>query len=71
MVNPNKKSDDKEDYILDRHLWFLDSLMHKNVTMDDKVLLLQNKYPSLTEEMAKFTLVYWMKTFTQRHKGRR
>lgn len=71
MLNPNQKSDYKEDYILDRHLWFLDSLMNKNVTMDDKVLLLQNKYPNLTEEMAKFTLVYWMKTFNKRKWGKR
>jgi hypothetical protein len=61
----------EDNFITTEHLEFLDELRLSGKTnMFDAVRFLRKEFPALTEFEARKVLVYWMKTFTQRHQRR-
>jgi hypothetical protein len=54
--------------VTERHLKFLDNLRDSGATnMYAASAYLERKFKQLTEEEAGVILVYWMKSFTERH----
>jgi hypothetical protein len=58
------KAGDRPDFILDKHLEYLDKLRNSGETnmFGARVYLLEN-FPELTKEEAGKILTYWMRTF--------
>ena len=59
---------DKPEIMTDEHLEYLDELRESGETnMFGAAPYLQSEYPNLGKDQAKQILVYWMKTFEERH----
>lgn len=59
----------KPDFVTKWHLEYLDNLLESGVTnMFGAAPYLREMFPHLTEEESRKALVYWMKTFSERHK---
>lgn len=59
---------EKPEYLIEEHLHYLDRLRESGVTnMFGAVPFILLQFPDLNEQQAKQVLVYWMKTFGDRH----
>ncbi len=59
---------EKPEYLTEEHLLFLDRLRESGVTnMFGAVPYILLEFPDLSEQQAKQVLLYWMKTFSDRH----
>lgn len=59
---------DKPEYVMEEHLEYLDRLRETGVTnMFGATPFIQVQFPELSQREAKQVLVYWMKTFADRH----
>ena len=59
---------EKPEYLTEEHLLYLDKLRQSGVTnMFGAVPYILLEFPDLSEQQAKQVLLYWMKTFTDRH----
>jgi len=60
--------DSRPDFITEEHLEYLDSLRISGKTnMFGAGSYLRKKFPDLTKDKASKVLLYWMKTFGERH----
>ena len=58
----------KPEYLTEDHLRYLDQLRESGVTnMFGAVPFILLEFPDLSEQEAKQVLLYWMKTFGDRH----
>ncbi|MGO9021806.1 MAG: hypothetical protein ACLQVJ_26005 [Syntrophobacteraceae bacterium] len=59
---------EKSEYLTEEHLLYLDQLRESGVTnMFGAVPYVMLQFPNLSELQAKRVLIYWMKTFGDRH----
>jgi len=59
---------DRPTYLTDEHLEYLDTLRESGVTnMYGAQPYLRDEYPKLNRNEATKVLLYWMKTFSERH----
>jgi hypothetical protein len=59
---------EKPEYLTEEHLLYLDQLRESGVTnMFGAVSFILLQFPDLSEQQAKKVLIYWMKTFGDRH----
>jgi hypothetical protein len=59
---------EKPEYLREEHLHYLDQLRESGVTnMFGAVPFVLLQFPDLSEQEAKQVLIYWMKTFGDRH----
>jgi hypothetical protein len=59
---------DKPDYLIEDHLLYLDELRESGVTnMFGAVPFVRIRFPDLSKQEAKQVLIFWMKTFGERH----
>ena len=59
---------EKPEYLTEEHLRYLDQLRESGVTnMFGAVPFILLEFPDLTKQQAKHVLIYWMKTFGDRH----
>jgi len=59
---------EKPEYLKEKYLLFLDSLRNSGVTnMFGAGSYLQDSFPELNKKEAGKVLLYWMKTFDERH----
>ena len=59
---------EKPEYLTEEHLLYLDQLRESGVTnMFGAVPYVMLQFPDLSEQQAKQVLIYWMKTFSDRH----
>ena len=59
---------DKPECLTEEHLLYLDQLRKSGVTnMFGAVPYILLQFPDLSEQQAKQVLIYWMKTFSDRH----
>jgi hypothetical protein len=59
---------EKPEYLTEEHLRYLDQLRESGVTnMFGAVPFVLLQFPDLSERQAKQVLIYWMKTFGDRH----
>jgi hypothetical protein len=62
---------EKPECLAEEHLLYLDDLRKSGVTnMFGAVPYILLEYPDLSEQQAKKVLIYWMKTFSDRHPRR-
>ena len=62
---------EKPEHVTEEHLLYLDQLRKSGVTnMFGAVPYILLQFPDLSEEQAKQVLIYWMKTFSDRHPRR-
>ena len=58
----------KPEYVTEEHLLYLDQLRESGVTnMFGAVPYILLEFPDLSEPQAKQILIFWMKTFSDRH----
>ena len=63
---------DKPGYLTEEHLLYLDDLRKSGITnMFGAVPYIMVEFPDLSEQQAKQVLIYWMKTFSDRHPRRK
>ncbi|MGA3118104.1 MAG: hypothetical protein ABSF90_27190 [Syntrophobacteraceae bacterium] len=63
---------DKPEYLTEEHLRYLDRLRESGITnMFGAVPFILLQFPDLSEQQAKQVLIYWMKTFSDRHPRRK
>jgi hypothetical protein len=61
-------AEEKPEYLTEEHLLYLDQLRESGVTnMFGAVPFIMLQFPDLSEQQAKKVLIYWMKTFSDRH----
>lgn len=59
---------DKPEHCTEEHLEYLDDLRESGeVNMMGARSFLQNEFPDLSRQEAKSVLMYWMKSFEERH----
>ena len=59
---------EKPECLTEEHLLYLDQLRESGVTnMFGAVPYILLEFPDLSEQQAKQVLIYWMKTFSDRH----
>jgi hypothetical protein len=59
---------EKPEYLIEGHLRYLDQLRESGVTnMFGAVPFILLEFPDLSEQQAKQVLIYWMKSFSDRH----
>jgi hypothetical protein len=59
---------EKPEYLTEEHLLYLDQLRESGVTnMFGAVPFVMLQFPDLSEQQAKQVLIYWMRTFSDRH----
>jgi hypothetical protein len=59
---------EKPEHVTEEHLLYLDRLRESGVTnMFGAVPFILLEFPDLREEQAKQVLIYWIKTFSDRH----
>ena len=62
---------EKPEHVTEEHLLYLDQLRKSGVTnMFGAVPFILLEFPALSEQQAKQVLIYWMKTFSDRHPRR-
>ena len=61
-------AEEKPEHVTEEHLLYLDRLRESGVTnMFGALPFILLKFPNLNEQQAKQVLIYWMKTFGDRH----
>jgi len=59
---------EKPEYLTEEHLRYLDQLRESGVTnMFGAAPFVLLQFPDLSEQQAKQVLIYWMRTFSDRH----
>lgn len=59
---------EKPEYLTEEHLHYLDRLRESGVTnMFGAVPFILLEFPGLSKREAKHVLIYWMRTFADRH----
>lgn len=62
---------ERPECLTEEHLLYLDRLRESGVTnMFGAVPYLMLEFPDLNEQLAKRVLIYWMKSFSERHPRR-
>lgn len=62
---------ERPECLTEEHLFYLDRLRESGVTnMFGAVPYLMLQFTDLSEQQANQVLIYWMKTFSDRHPGR-
>ena len=71
MANENETEIERPAFVTDKHLEYLDALRESGVTnMFGARPYVKHAFKKLTDQQAGAVLVYWMKTFSQRHPAR-